>query len=745
MKIKNTLICLLSALLVLPLGACSSADEVTDIKPGEMQSLSSGTVAENENYILEWDESKSCALLKSRGGETVWSTVPYDFYLTDDTNINLNAPMFISYYNPSDGSLMTAKAYSDCIEMNNLSVESENGEITMTFYFEDAEISVPLTVSLTDDGLKATVKASEIKESGKTQLISVSVLPYLCSAPNSESKSDYLLVPVGSGALMYTDEEVQEFSRAFSGEVYGTDAARHLLDNSVDEETVRLPVFGVKHGDNALFAIIEQGAEAASVNADAGNYKNGYSTAYASFAVRGFDETEVERTGYSDALIYSDEYNSDAVYSVTYYPLTGDSADYNGMARLYKQKLGLASADKDQRSYRISFLGGSSVRDVAVGIPYSRIQSATTFSQAKEILSSLTDNGIAPSVVLKGFTADGTETGRIAGGYSFASKLGGKKGYKDLKEYCEENGIELYAEFETVRFNTSANGFGTSLDTALTAGKRLAAFYPLKKNIRYGNESLKKDSLLKRSQLDKAIEKLTGKLKYTSGISLSSLGNIAYSDYSDTAYYTKGGMASQVQSLLTNIKNAGHRLNTSSANAYAAAVSDSISDVPLTNGEYLSLDASVPFYQEVFGGTAALYSTPVNLSEDLTASVLRAVEGGVAPSFTVSYERSTALADTQSAEYYGSLYSGNKESIASVVSKTADFYEKTASGEISSHKILSTDVTKTVFSNGVTVLVNHGGKAVKAEGKEIPAYSFLYETNGKTVICNLKESGAEGK
>lgn len=229
MKIKNTLICLLSALLVLPLGACSSADEVTDIKPGEMQSLSSGTVAENENYILEWDESKSCALLKSRGGETVWSTVPYDFYLTDDTNINLNAPMFISYYNPSDGSLMTAKAYSDCIEMNNLSVESENGEITMTFYFEDAEISVPLTVSLTDDGLKATVKASEIKESGKTQLISVSVLPYLCSAPNSESKSDYLLVPVGSGALMYTDEEVQEFSRAFSGEVYGTDAARHCM------------------------------------------------------------------------------------------------------------------------------------------------------------------------------------------------------------------------------------------------------------------------------------------------------------------------------------------------------------------------------------------------------------------------------------------------------------------------------------------------------------------------------------
>lgn len=747
MKLRKIILYLLIvSLLCLPLTACSGDTVTVNVKPEEMNIEDSCTVDENSNYSLLWDEAQTCVLLKSKTTSEVWSTVPYDFYLQGDSNINLSAPMFINYYNPSDGSLMTAKAYADCIEKGNLSVAVADGRVKMEFYFDDAEILVPLEISLGENGLKATVKTSDIKESGKTNLINVSVLPYLCSTPNAEDKLSYLFIPVGSGALMYTDEDVQEFSRTYSGEVYGSDQARHLLDDSTDEEPIRLPVYGVKNGNSAMLAIIEEGSEAATVTADAGNSRNGYSTVYSTFTVRGYDETEVERTSYSDALIYAEEYNPNVSYTVGYYPLSGDKADYNGMAELYKEYLskngGFTDSDLTQSPYQLSFLGGSLVRNVAVGIPYKRMQTATTFAEAQQIIEELTaETENTPSVILEGYTADGLDTGRIAGGYSLSSKLGGKKEYKELKAYCEEKGIALFAEYDIVQFNSSANGFSTNFDIAQTAGKQLAAFYPRKKNIRYSDEELAKTGLLQRSELEKAVNKLVKKTDYMSGISLTTLGSMAYSDYSNESYYAKGEMAAQVQSLLKKVSDGGHSLNVGAANGYAAQAADSISRVPLTGGEYFSLDESIPFYQMIFHGSSALYSTPINLSEDAVASVLRAVEGGVSLSFTLTANSSTALADTQSGEYYGSVYSGNKDSIIDLITKTADYFGKIGNQTIASHEIVSSAVTHTVFFDGTSVWVNHGKTAAKVEGTKLEGLSFRYESGGKVFDCNLSGGG----
>ena len=276
LKFKKSISCiLLSLLIALPLSGCSDETIFKNVKPKEIETLSNSVVDTKGNYTLSWDGDKNSVLLENGETGDIWSTVPYDFYLGEDTNINLNAPLFISFYNPADSSLMTAKAHSDCIELGNLSVTEKESRIRMEFYFETAEITVPLEISLNGDGMKACIKADEIKESGKTRLIDVSLLPYFCSTPNAEDKSSYLFVPAGSGALLYTDEDIQEFSRGFTGEVYGTDAARRVLDNTTKEEPIRLPVYGAKNKDSALFAIISEGAESAKITADAGNSKNG--------------------------------------------------------------------------------------------------------------------------------------------------------------------------------------------------------------------------------------------------------------------------------------------------------------------------------------------------------------------------------------------------------------------------------------------------------------------------------------
>ena len=744
---KKSISCILLSLLVaLPLSGCSDETVYKNVKPKDMQTLSNGVVDTKGDYTLTWDGDKNSVLLENGETGDIWSTVPYDFYLGEDTNINLNAPMFISFYNPADSSLMTAKAHSDCIELGNLSVTEKESKIKMEFYFETAEITVPLEISLTEEGMRATVNANEIKESGKTRLIDISVLPYFCSTPNAEDKSNYLFVPAGSGALLYTDEDIQEFSRSFTGEVYGTDGARRVLDNTTKEEPIRLPVYGVKNKDSALFAIISEGAESAKITADSGNSKNSYSTVYTTFSVRGNDETEVERTSYSDALIYAETLDKNAVYTVDYYPLSGDKANYNGMAEVYKEYLNKNSALKDselsQLPYQITFLGGSMVRDVAVGIPYMRMQTATKISEAQKIVEELkksTEN--VPAVLLKGYSKDGLDIGRIAGGYGISSKLGGKKAYKNFNEYCKSNGISLFTEFDTVRFNTSANGFSTGFDIAKTAGKQLAAYYPLRLNIRNENENLKKYGLLQRSLLETAVDKLIKKCDYLSGISLTTLGSIAYSDYSSEDYQMKKNMGAQVNSLIEKVQRKGHIVNIGAANGYAAQVSDSVTEVPLSHGDYFAFDSVVPFYQMIFRGNSALYSTPVNLTEDFEQTVLRAVESGVSPAFVVSSSVDTALANTQSGEYYASLYEGNKAEIINTVNKTADFYAAIADSKIVSHTIISENLTKTEFSDGVSVLVNHSEKEAETDGIVLEGMSFCYEQNGKEYKVSL--SGGE--
>lgn len=747
MNFKKIIIYLLVlSLLIISLCSCNTAKTTVNVKPDEINTAASAVIDENSKFTLSWNEEQKCILLTDKQTANVWSTVPYDFFLQNDTNVNMSSPVFINYYNPSDGSLMTAKALADCIEMNNLSVKTEKGDIILEFYFEDAEVLIPLTVSLEDSGLKVTVNAKDIKESGKTRLIDISVFPYLCSAVNSSDKSNYLFVPVGSGALMYTDEEIQSSSRAYSGEVYGSDAARYILDDNFEEEAIRLPVFGVKANNEALFAIIEQGAESAVISADAGNAKNGHSTVYTTFNLRGYDETEVERADFSDAYVYAKEFNKDAVYSVSYYPLSGEGADYNGMAKLYKDYLTesgqLTKTNTEQKPYLLSFLGGSLVRDVAVGIPYKRMQTATAFSDVTEILKELGEESDSlPAVLLKGFGKDGLDVGRLAGSYTFSKDLGGKKGYLSLKSFCDENEIPLFAEYDLVQFSKSSSGFSTAFDTAQTAGKKLASVYPLKKNIRTGDESFGKISLLQRSELEGAVDKLLKKSDYVSGISLTTLSSIAYSDYSATAYYAKGNMAEQVTALINKVKEENRTVNAGSANGYAAGITDSVTDTPLSNGEYHSLDESIPFYQMIFHGFTSMYSTPLNSSKNYSADLLKAVECGVSPAFAVAKELDSSLADTLSSEYHISLYEGSKETIAETVNTTAEYFGLIGSKEIIAHEILSQGVTKTVFTDGAEVTVNHTEKDVTAQGRVIAAYSFSLKNGNE--IKNYKVTGGD--
>ena len=93
-----------------------------------------------------------------------------------------------------------------------------------------------------------------------------------------------------------------------------------------------------------------------------------------------------------------------------------------------------------------------------------------------ELLKELAaETGKTPAVTLTGFGQTGVDAGKIAGGFSFPERLGGKKGYSALEKYCDDNKIDLYVDYETVRFKSSGGGVNKSFDTAKTPGRQAAS------------------------------------------------------------------------------------------------------------------------------------------------------------------------------------------------------------------------------------------------------------------------------
>lgn len=740
MKVANKLlICILVFIQCIALTGCASNKVVKYTIPSGLKCESACIAAENENYCLQWDDETCCLLLKNKVTNYIWSSVPYDAYCEGNTSSALNSALGIEYYDLTDSSTQTDKSYT-CVSEGNISAELIKNGICVTYYFSVAEVTIPVKYTLKNEGIKISVEARDITESGKTKLTAISFAPYFCSVKNVEDKSAYLLIPAGSGALMYTDDEITKSSRNYSGEVYGNDASRFRLDVVENEEAIFAPVFGAKSADgNALFAVIDDGAEAARIDAASGSARYGYSNVYASFLVRGYDEIEqIIGSWRSDALALSETWSNDAVYSVSYYPLSGENADYSGMAKFYREYLirnnEISSNADEQKAYCLNIIGGAHTKKFLLGVPYDSVAALTTCEEALSILKEAVDKTEQkPCVIMSGYGESGISIGKIAGGYTINNRLGGNSGISKIENYCSGNGIPVFTNFEILYYTKTGNGFSTMFDSAKTANLQSSGIYPLKVNIRLPDESQKKVHILNRKLLNKATDKL---VKFTenkfSGIGLGALGTVAYSDYSDESTYMKAGTEKQVEKLISTVKNSGHSVLLNSANSYAAGIVDCICDVPLDNGNYASFDEAIPFYQCIFSGVTPLYSTAINYSADQRLALLKAVESGVSPQFILTKNNCVDLTDSAETYFYATNYESNIGNIASMVKETSGYFSAIKGLKIKSHFINDNGITKTVFENGLTVFVNYNNEAKIIENQTVEAMSFIYSNTSES-------------
>lgn len=736
----NILTVFIVSISMLLLSGCSEKVSLSSYKSIKSNSTED-IVISGAKYSMQWDSGKKVIILKDNVTGLVWSTTP-ETALNNNiaesgkkNNPQTESALLVTYYDTEKYIQNTLISASDAIKYGKVyAKKTAENTISVMYDFSKAEITVVVEYKLTADGISIQIDPKRISEGKKKLVTNIALAPFACAVDNNSDDS-YVFVPSGSGALIYSNNKTYASSTINQG-VYGDDLAVNEEFKNTITAKINIPVYGAISGNRGMMSIIEEGASSADIVSISGNNSLNYTTVYADFAVRGFEIVEqpdgVQGTSNisKTAKVFSNP-NRNENYKALLIPLQGDGISYVDIAKKYRsylsEKYDLKSKTANE-SVSLRILGGIMSTEFDFGIPHSVLKPLTTINQTEKIIGGLEEAYKGQFVYnLDGFGKTGLDVGEIAGGYRINSRLGSQSALKKLFEKCKDEGINIFMNFDLLRFNASGSGFSTYSDAALAATQKRVNknFYDIvtkKRNMSYGSYKL-----LKRSEIFDASNKLIKYLNKTSisGVSLDTLSNKIYSDYSNEKYYCKSG-TDDIEKVFKNLRNEKLSLFSSNANDYVAVYSDYIDNVPLSSSDYDAYDVDVPFYQMVFSNFVPMYSQNWGSASDDREMLLKVIESGIGISLYAAAEYDTEILSSPQK----SMYSVSFENLKSRMKQLEDeryfeYYSKIKDAAITDHIIINKDVRKTVFDNGVEIYVNYSENSFKDSEIEIEAKGYI--------------------
>ena len=585
----------------------------------------------------------------------------------------------------------------------------------------DVWCSLTLRYALSGQTLTVTVPAEKLVCARNWTVTDVTLLPLLGAA--DDARSDYIVLPDGSGAVMdlgYIDENTRQ--AAF--DVYGGDPACGVSANPA----AALPVFGFKRGDSAFAALITGGSEYAVIRANRAG-EGEYSRVYASFApapqYRGENAVYLGQAAQTDL-------------QVTYMFLSGKDADYSGMAAALRDLLlqqGLLRrtvSDPDAFAMHLTIVGAAGGETLSPA------------SSLREMLSSLKGRGVDDVAVRYsgafkgGLAQDELYSTRIApeiGSYSAMEELEGTIRALGYRLYPD---VDIFSAGRSYADNASAFDLSgsksvcrlsdplamqdhTNARLSARIGADLALTGQLNENEALYSQNKTYEMYLTR--LERLLEQYPGFLrsKYTTdfdGLCVTDAGTILYSD----GYRTRAQARDDVASLLqaTSEKT---RLTVDGGNLYTLYSAESVSHMD-TNTAYLESDAyyPIPFSQLILHGSVTMSGEPVDAGDKLYRfEMLKSIEYGMMPSFAWVFSPDSIF-------YYGYYVQNDK------LSEVVDFFHESAAalGDLSgramlSHERVTTDsegepltgVYKVTYEGGVSIYINYNATVKTTDGNII--------------------------
>lgn len=670
-------------------------------------------VAENERFVLDYDQIGADIYITDKHSGTIWSnTISKDYYTDEDANENFMTHLLSLSLADPEGSVSQMHLFSHDENSDFTITEklnSRENKLILTIEPDDTGVCFELHFWLDETGFCYSLPEESIRESGDYKITQITVLPGFGAAVPGED--GYILYPDGSGALVRFDSHKQA-SPLSTYPLYGPDEQDlELLENNDRQDTynMMLPVFGISRSDGGFLAAVTQGAADTNLNIARPGYQLETYRAYFTFVYRRFVSLEINDKEVIELMPAS----NGGTRSVRYLLLDAQQRDYAAMASAYRNMLvadGVLTKQTQREGVPMALdLFGAATEK---GFFFEKNLKATSFAQAADILADLHEQNVVH--------IQATMLAWSQGGYenmpttpSPSSALGGKSGMKKLAETAADTGTTLYWNVET-----------------LLARKGKGSFNDKKDVIRnyYGNILTFENQFLLNpvKVLDRALDNILNKKeKGLENLQLSSVGRYVIPDYVKSGFTGRQSIEQAYSAGMDKIKKSGRFLTVEGGNAYVLPYADRLNGIPDTDSRYYISDGSVPFFQMVVHGYLDYTSVAGNLSYRFEQQKLRWIEYGCTPYFILTWENPILLKDSAYNKLFTSQYSVWKERVTATAEEFNRRLGDVWNQEMIGHAALSEDVVRVTYADGSHTYINYGGEPVQIEGHTIPAEDYL--------------------
>ena len=603
---------------------------------------------------------------------------------------------------------------------------TENG-FEAELYWTKYKFGVTLKVELTDDGLVATIPDESIIEHSDTYIGTLAIYPCM-GVSYLDQKEGYMFIPDGNGALIYLEDNEKRFNTGYSSMIYGDDIG--FTESSVanllwgryemlnDQNLTLAPIYGIAHTDDdmAYLAIVEDGAERATIEAQPNGVNVQYNRAYAKFLLRKryTQPTSNNSTSGSFHLVEADRSHSDLTMRFLF--LNGEDANYCGMANAYREYLldrgELVLQEDNSYRTRIDFLG-TEREEFLIG---TKAVTMTTVEDIYEIYEDLAGVGVTDLFSLyKGWQKGGLYDLPITA-YKADKNIGSTKELTQLIKDAESKNISFFLYNDALRINPDEQN--ATFNVIKKVNKKVfeeSTYKEVYDTFRYltptrSNTLLNKfaKSYTKQGVGNVALAGITNTLfTYT-------YSNVAYSRFQAADSYGKA-----VEEL-----DASTKLVMEEPFAYLWKNAEAFIDMPVYMSNYLYEDESVPFLSIVLKGVMPVYADYVNFEANKEEFFLKLIETGSYPSFYITKESAADLIYTNSSDIYSSQYDVYKDEILQYTTELKAVSEAVAGAVITGHKILDNGVRIVTYSNGTQIYLNYSSAAQTVDGVSIDTMSY---------------------
>lgn len=593
---------------------------------------------------------------------------------------------------------------------------------------------------LEDGRLKVDLDAGEIDyDRDIFVLTNLRLLPFFGAGVSGDD--GYVFLPDGSGAVIDFNNDGSKKNQLTTGKLYGPDAAETNADRGSQKLEFRYPVFGIKDEGKAILGIVTDGDGVANINCQLGNMIHSYNTSYADFIICQGAQYESNFASQENWVQY-DRTGYQGHISLEYHFLTGEDADYSGMAMAYQDYLRReVLPDQTQQNQTMPLmldtLGTVKNTVRVVGVPSFQSVEVTSYEEAAEMVKELSEAGVGNINLRYQNWYNGGEFNYFSTDLNMEKAAGSKSDLKKLDQLLQENGGRLFMDGELMLADIRKS-FDFSYRLSADGVRNLfnkQAYYPLlniatMKTMTY---YLCVDPAELLSYYE-SFSKKYGKLGMEN-ISLGSVGEVLNSNYRKSGYVNRQDAEEIERELLNRAAAAYQNVLVDSGNAYSFGSADYILNLPDTNSNYIIEDGSVPFIQMALHGYITYAGMPINFADDYEDSILRCIEYGSVPYFLLCDTEGYVLKNSaENNLYYTAVYEDWKDKLIEAYGRISGALSGVQEAHMIRHEEVAENLYKSTYDNGTVIYVNYADTEQTAEGVAVPAKD-----------CAVVQKGGDGR